>query len=141
MILLPLPLPNTPWFLAMAAVFTILVIVYRYALGGMTLGSRWQRLPLAVAAAVLSVLGMFGLGRASGSGESTGSLPAILLPYEALGFTLLLLPLVLLVAAAWERRFSPRERRNERRSKQSFGKDDPAPKRGRAAKLRSNSDA
>ncbi len=97
-------MPVAVGYSVMAAVFAILVIVYYQALGAMFVGRCRSRFPLAVAAALLSVLGIFGTGARQAGDQAEGWFPTVLLPYEALGFTVLLLPLVLPLACFWLRR-------------------------------------
>lgn len=107
MILAHFPLSTVAQVIAAVGLFTILAIVYCRAFSDMPLGSGrsgWGRLPLALAASLLSVLGMFGMGGAQADGGSANWLPVVLMPYEALGVTLLLLPLVVSLAGAWGRR-------------------------------------
>lgn len=107
------PYSTTAGLLAMAAVLAILVIVIYRAIGSIPGATGWRRLPFSIAVSLLCVISLWGTSDTTKGDQGAGWLPVILLPYEALAISILLLPLVLIAVRLWERWQAHQLRRRE----------------------------
>ncbi len=86
------------------SLFVLMLVVVYWTLGRTPFKFGLGRLPFAIAFSLLCVMGLQRPGRSTEPAKAHGSwIDFILLPYEAFAITILLLPLVFLLARWWAR--------------------------------------